>query len=230
MIQTEGDANSLKFALPPDTYRVLIVNCDVNNVRFSSMQQLENAEISLHDAAEQQDIMPSPLYAVVVDSLTITPDHTLTLAVEPKPMVQQLKFNIHITNSESIRQCSASLSGLPPAILLKNRTRKDTARVTVPFSMEKTNTGFTRDLFVLDALNDMVAGGSGSHQLKVDFLMPNNRIVSSTVDLGFFLSATDRQNIVVDVNATIHPSASPSVTFSNWEVKPYVGNEIPNQL
>ncbi len=230
MIQTEGDANNLKFALPPDTYRVLVFNCDVENIEFSSMQKFDAAEASLNSSAEQKEYMPSPLYAVTIDQLTVSPGNTTSLSIEPKPLMQHIVFNIKVENGQSIRHCSASLSGISPAIKFRNRNRKDSSSVSIPFSMEKTDEGFMRNILLLDAQNDTATKRSESNMLKLDFLLTNNRIVSSTVDLGMLLSIHDNQNIQVEVNASIDNTSSTSITFRNWEVKPLKSEESANQL
>lgn len=229
MIQTEGDCNSLKFALPPGTYRVLIFNCDAENIRFESMQTFEAAEAALMASTEQTENALTPLYAVV-DTLTIIPGQNLDYQTEPKPLVQQVFFNIKVENGESIRRCSASLSGVMPALKLSNRNRKDTSFVTLPFSMEKTGNGFKQDILLLDVLNDTTVESPQSNMLKLDFLLINNRIVTSTVDLGDMLSTYDKQHIVVEVSASIDKSSSPSVSFHNWKVRPLYSEERANQL
>ena len=44
MIQIESDTSGLKFTLPPDTYRLLVFNCDADNIQFRNMNSYETAE------------------------------------------------------------------------------------------------------------------------------------------------------------------------------------------
>ena len=44
MIQIESDTSGLKFTLPPDTYRLLVFNCDADNIQFRNMNSFETAE------------------------------------------------------------------------------------------------------------------------------------------------------------------------------------------
>ena len=44
MTQIEGDADGLKFTLPPDKYRLLVFNCDADNIAFRNMNTFETAE------------------------------------------------------------------------------------------------------------------------------------------------------------------------------------------
>ncbi len=218
MIQTEGDASYLKFALPPDTYRVLIFNCDAENIQFGSMQTYESAEALFVSSNEQKVSHIDPLYVAVIPSLVITAGQAASQAINPESFVRQLSFRIHIEGGSAIRHCSASLSGIIPAVRIHNRNAHLSSEHTLPFTLEKNKGDYTGQLLLLDAVNNSTT--DHSLMFTLNCLTSNNHIVTSTVNLAPILSTCHQTQIEIAVDASILQTTAPSITFHNWKVTP----------
>lgn len=230
MIQTEGDGYSLKMPLPPDTYRVLIFNCDVEDVRFLSMNKFEAAEASVVSASAQQEIrLPAaPLYIGYVEKITILPGQTIEQKVQPKPFVQQITLTVNVDNDHSISTCSATLSGIAASMNLSTRSQGASPHSSIPFRMEKTKNGFSKSLLVLDIPEGSISVQQPNSTLQLHFDLADRHTASTTIDLGNMLMQYDRQNILIEVNATIIRAATSSVELHGWQVKPVNGELLSN--
>lgn len=231
MIQTEGDAYSLKMPLPPDTYRVLVFNCDVEDVRFLSMNKFEAAEASIVSASNQDELrLPNaPLYIAYVEKLTIRPGQTFEQTVAFKPFVQQILLTVNMENCNSICTCTATLSGIAASMNLSKRNQGVSPLASFPFQMDRTKTGFSKSLLLLD-LPGNFASDTPSNTLQLHFDLTDTLSATSTINLGNMLMKYGNQSLLIEVNASIIRSSSPSVELHNWNVKPVDGEVLSNLL
>ncbi|MDL2277763.1 DUF5119 domain-containing protein [Parabacteroides sp. OttesenSCG-928-G07] len=218
MIQTEGDAHSMKIALPPGSYRLIAFNSDIQNTQFHYMNKFDAAEAFLPVEYEQGEHTIKPLYATVVNEVKIIPGQNKLINISLSPMIQNVRFKININNPDAIQSCEASISGVASSAKFSTRNTGVSSRDIIPFTMNRSERGFERNLVLFDTTSESPTQKE-NNQLKLDFTLKDGRKVSSVVDLGNPIEAYDQQNIIIEIDATIEPKTSPLLILGSWDVK-----------
>lgn len=231
MIQTEGDADSAKIALPAGTYRLLLFNSDVENIRFRNMNGFDLAEVNFPVASEYIKRNLSPLYGYSIDEITIHPGQNIDFNVSPYSLVKHINLDVKITGKSLVESCKASLSGIAPTLNFSTRSSADSCEcVTIPFSLETSPGGFKRDLLIWNISSELKTKGcSTSNVLNFDFTLNDGSTASAAIDLGTMLSEYSQQYMTIKVDASIKKNPSPSVSINSWNVQP-VKTKEENEL
>lgn len=226
MIQMEGDAANFKLVLPPDTYRLLIFNCDADNINFRNLNKFETAEAYIQattkaDALSQPGI--TPLYGLVIDSLAVKQGQSSEIAICPTPLVQNIALNINITGMEHIQNCQGSLSGVASSLNLSRQMVVPDKPTTVTFDTHCSEKGISARVMILGVAaqkDDDPDPEPIKNVLTLDIQMKDGTTVTSTADLGDKLSDITGPDIKVDIEATVTQGLTFTVTINHWEIVP----------
>lgn len=226
MIQMEGDAVNFKLVLPPDTYRLLIFNCDADNINFRNLNKFETAEAYIQattkaDALSQPSV--TPLYGLVIDSLAVKQGQSSEIAICPTPLVQNIALNINITGMEHIQNCQGSLSGVASSLNLSRQMVVPDKPTTVTFDTHCSEKGISARVMILGVAaqkDDDPDPEPIKNVLTLDIQMKDGTTVTSTADLGDKLSDITDPDIKVDIEATVTQGLTFTVTINHWEIAP----------
>lgn len=226
MIQMEGDATKFNLVLPPDTYRLLIFNCDADNIDFRNLNKFETAEAYIRattkaDASSQPGIIP--LYGLVIDSLAVKQGQSSEIAISPTPLVQNIALNINVAGMEHIQNCQGSLSGVASSLNLSRQSIVPDQPTTVTFDTQCTEKGISARVMILGVAaskDDEPDPEPIKNVLSLDIRMKDGTTVTSTADLGDKLSGITGPDIKVDIEATVTQALTFTVTINHWEVAP----------
>lgn len=229
LIQMDSDnMERMRFALPPDQYKVLIYNCDAEVIPVRNIKRFDESEaflptVSFKDATEA-DANQMPLYAVVIDTLLITPKLDKEIRLTPESLTQQIGVKVNIEGMEYIKECQSSLSGVVTAINLSTRKAVPDHPNTVVFETRKTEKGIEGNARVLGVISqEKTTDGQSelSHQITLNFTFIDGSTASSTVDLRNQLVAIDRGTNLIDIeiDALIKRDPGFSVTLHGWKAE-----------
>lgn len=228
MIQMDNDnAEKIRFALPPDQYKVIIFNCDADAIPVRNIKQFDESEaflptVSFKDATAKAHANQMPLYAVVIDTLLITSKLDAEIRITPQPFVRHIGVKVNIEGMEYIKECKSSLSGVLTAINLSTRKAVPGHPNTVEFETRRTSKGIEGNAIVLGiAPREKTIDERPSHQLTLDFTFIDGSGASSTVDLENQLATLDRETNLIDieVNALIQRDRVFSVMLNSWKAE-----------
>lgn len=231
MLQIESDSKGLRFALAPDTYQLLIFNCDTANIRFANMDAYSTAEARLLPTKAGRTVpSASPLYGIAIDSLCIKADQQVEQEFIPQPLVQRVSFNVKVDGMQYVKQCEGTLTNISSALSLSKQTIIPNNPANVSFQTECTKTGITGSVFILGVSTqkdpDQKPGEPPKperNQVVFDFTLADGSTTSSTADLGTQLTENGNEqghDIVVDIEATVEKGPTFSVTLNTWKVGP----------
>lgn len=230
MIQMDNDnIERMRFALPPDQYKVIIFNCDADAIPVRNIKQFDESEaflptVSFKDAVQKANANQMPLYAVIIDTLLITPRLDSEIRVTPQSLAQPVGIKVNIKGMEYIKECKSSLSGVLTAINLSTRKPVPGHSNTVVFETRRTSEGIEGNAMILgiasptestDELADL------SHQLTLDFTFIDGSTVSSTVDLENQLATIEGETnpVEIEIDALIKRDPSFSVVLNGWKAE-----------
>lgn len=235
MIQMDSeDIERMRFALPPDQYRVIIFNCDADAIPVRNIKQFDESEaflptLSFKDAIDQVNANKMPLYAVVIDTLLITPKLDKEIRLIPESFTQHIGLKVNIEGMECIKDCKSSLSGIVTAVNLSTRKAVPNQPNTIAFETQRTDKGIEGNAMVLGiAPHGKTTDWQStfSQQIILDFTFIDGSIVSSTVDLANQLAAIDQgtNSIDIEINALIKRDPVFSISLNGWKAE--LGNML----
>ena len=113
MIQIESDTSGLKFTLPPDTYRLLVFNCDADNIQFRNMNSFETAEAFIPETKAVGGTTSGriPLYGIAIDNLEVEANDGANNKREfsPASLIREVTLDIKVEGMEYIKECKGQL-------------------------------------------------------------------------------------------------------------------------
>lgn len=231
MLQIESDSKGLQFALAPDTYQLLIFNCDADNIDFANMNTYDTAEARLLSTKAGESVSSaSPLYGIAIDSLSIKANESIQQKYVPQPLVQRVSFNIKVDGMQYVKECEGTLTGISSSLSLSKQAIVPNNPASVSFKTECTESGITGSVFILGVPTKKDPGQHPgeqpkpeSNQVVFDFTLTDGSTTSSTADLGTQLTDNENGqglNVVVDIEASIEKGPTFSVALNTWKVGP----------
>lgn len=225
MFQFESDSNGLKTALPPDTYKLLIYNCDVKNIHFRDMEQFETAKacILASKAAEESGTSVDPLYGVAIEEFIVKEGEATPVEFTPTPLVREVNLKIKVNGANYVTCCKGSLSGVASTLSLSKQEVIADTPTTVTFETTPSAEGISANVVILGKPVKKEEGQDPpvtlpNNEVTLDFTLEDGSTVTSTIDLGNSINNTEGTDIDVDVEATIEKGPVFSVTITHWEV------------
>lgn len=226
MIQVEGEARGLTFTLPPDKYKLLIVNSDAANIAFRNMDTFDKAEAFLSQAPETKAEVSSssdniPLYGFVVKELEIAPGDNNRISFSPTPLVREVSLDVKIDGMGYVSYCKGKLTGVPSGLNLSQQKIVSEATSTVEFDTTPTAEGIKANVMILGTLpqkGEEPPAILTSNEMTLDFTLTDGSTVSSTIDLGSQLNETEGEHVHVDAEAAVEKKITFSVRINRWEV------------
>lgn len=224
MIQIEGNSEGVYFKLPPDKYRLLIFNCDAENIQFRKMDSYETAEAFIPETKAANSVIQgkTPLYGVTVDNLEVEAGEGKSNKLEftPVPLVREISLNIKVGGIEHIEACTGALSGAPASFSLSKHVIIPEKTTTVNFETTSSAEGVKASIMILGTAPK--AGEDpppiSTHEVKLDFTLTDGSSTSATIDLGESIGNTEGPSINVDVSVTVKKDITFSVKINSWEV------------
>lgn len=224
MMQIEGDAEGLHFTLPPDNYRLLVFNCDADNIQFRNMSSFETAEAYIPETKASGSVAAPqvPLYGFVVDNLEVNANNGKIneQVFTPMPLIRQITLNIKVDGMKYIKDCKGELSGVPAAYNLSKQTTVPDKYTTVHFETAPSAEGIKTNVLILGTPTETgtTPPELPSNEVKLDFTLNDGSTASSTVDLEDSIGETEGNKINVDISVQVEKKATFSVAISKWEV------------
>lgn len=224
MTQIEGDADGLKFTLPPDKYRLLIFNCDADNIQFRNMESFETAEAYIPETKASGSVTSgrTPLYGIAINDLEVEADEGTQNKREfsPTPLIREVTLDIKVDGMEHIKDCKGALSGVPSAFSLSKLEIVPDKTTTVNFETTTSAEGVNTKVLILGTApkKGETPPPTPANEVKLDFTLTDGSTTSATIDLGESIGNTEGNNVNVDVSVTVEKTASFTVKINNWEV------------
>lgn len=224
MTQIEGNADGLQFTLPPDKYRLLIFNCDADNIQFRNMESFETAEAYIPETKASGSVTSgrTPLYGIAINDLKVEADEGTQNKREfsPTPLIREVTLDIKVDGMEYIKDCKGGLSGVPSAFNLSKLEIVPDKTTTVNFETTPSKEGVKANIMILGTAPKQgeTPPTTPTNEVKLDFTLTDGSTSSSTLDLGESIGTTEGNNVNVDVSVTVEKTASFTVKINKWEV------------
>lgn len=224
MTQIEGNADGLQFTLPPDKYRLLIFNCDADNIQFRNMESFETAEAYIPETKASGSVTSgrTPLYGIAINDLKVEADEGTQNKREfsPTPLIREVTLDIKVDGMEYIKDCKGGLSGVPSAFNLSKLEIVPDKTTTVNFETTPSKEGVKANIMILGTApkHGETPPTTPTNEVKLDFTLTDGSTSSSTLDLGESIGTTEGNNVNVDVSVTVEKTASFTVKINKWEV------------
>lgn len=224
MTQIEGDADGLKFTLPPDKYRLLVFNCDADNIAFRNMNTFETAEayIPATKATGYTTSGRIPLYGIAIDELEVEANEGIsnTREFSMASLIREVTIDIKVDGMEYIKECKGELSGVPAAFNLSKQEIVPEKTTKVNFETTSSEEGVKANIMILGTApkHGETPPPTPTNEVKLDFTLNDGSTSSATLDLGESIGNTEGNNINVNVSVTVEKDASFTVKINNWEV------------
>lgn len=224
MMQIESDSTGLQFTLPPDKYRLLVFNCDADNISFRNMESFETAEayIPATKAIGCTTSAETAFYGSVIDNLVVEANNgqvneeVFTLA----PLIREVTLNIKVDGMEHVKSCNGALTGVPVAFNLSKQTIVPDKVTTVNFESTPSAKGIKTKVLILGTPSQSGSNPPAlpSNEVKLDFTLTDGSTASSTIDLENSIAETEGPKVNVDITVTVAKNATFSITVKKWEV------------
>lgn len=224
MTQIEGDADGLKFTLPPDKYRLLVFNCDADNIAFRNMNTFETAEayIPATKATGYTTSGRIPLYGIAIDELEVEANegNSNTREFSMASLIREVTIDIKVDGMEYIKECKGELAGVPAAFNLSKQEIVPEKTTTVNFETTTSTEGVKTNVLILGTTpkSGVKPPILPTNEVRLDFTLNDGSTTSSTLDLGNSIGETEGNNVNIDVSVAVKKNVSFSVTIKNWEV------------
>ncbi|MDH6313857.1 hypothetical protein M2137_002648 [Parabacteroides sp. PFB2-10] len=205
MIQTESSTGTLKIALPPGKYGLLVYNSNNNTIKLRNRSQFDHAE-AYFNIKEEDDASSSPLYGTIHHDLLVVADKHETITLTPTYFTKCVLFDIKLDEKDmgKIKGCKGVLTGVTPALHVSNRKMNRTSTTQLPIFLQKTSDGFEGKLFLWDGDTSQQV----SHELILTFTLFDGQKMSSTLGIGPALFDIKKQDIRMKVNASVDSQSS----------------------
>lgn len=224
MTQIEGDAGGLKFTLPPDKYRLLVFNCDADNIAFRNMNTFETAEayIPATKATGYTTSGRIPFYGIAIDELEVEANEGIsnTREFSMASLIREVTIDIKVDGMEYIKECKGELAGVPAAFNLSKQEIVPEKTTKVNFETAPSKEGVKANIMILGTApkHGETPPTTPTNEVKLDFTLNDGSTSSATLDLGESIGNTEGNNINVNVSVTVEKDASFTVKINNWEV------------
>lgn len=214
MIQTDTDTGSLRIALAPGKYGLLVYNYGKNNFQLRNRTQFQQMGVAFKEGQDGHSKTPSiPVYGVVIPEFEVKANQDVTTAITPTFFTKQIYFRINIAreHQKHIHHCEGILSGVSPFMSIPNRTieRNTTTSLSLPF--EKKESGFEGQTFLLDGAYN--GSDQTSHKLTLHFTLHDGKTLTSTVDMESRLLDINQEDILVDIDALLNRVSEPEISL-----------------
>lgn len=212
----------LNFTLPPARYRLLVFNCDADNIAFRNMQSFETAEayIPITKAANETQTGTIPLYGIAVDELEIKGGDNESITFTPRPLVRNLSIDIKVDGIENVAGCKGAISGMPASISLSKQVVADNTQTDITFETTPSKEGVNTNILILGKPKEKGEEQPvpTTHEIVLNFTLSDGSTTSSQIDLGTSLDETNGNSIDVSIEASVIPGPSFTVKINHWEV------------
>lgn len=215
MIQTETSSDSLRIALAPGKYGLLVYNYRKNNLRLRNRTDFRNAEATFITDEEGVTLTPqSPLYGIVKE-FEVKPNQDITQTIQPMLFTKQVTFQININpkDQKQISQCQGILAGVTPLLHMCDQTIKRDTTMKLPIIFEKTADGYQGKVLLLDGDYKGENTNEITNEIILNMELCNGNTITSSIPMGSSLFQTKKQNIFVDLHANVDQSPNPSLNL-----------------
>lgn len=224
VIMMENGTGNLSFTLPPARYKVLIFNCDADNIQFRNMTDYDTAEAFIpqtkaDDGTESGSI---PLYGIASEDLEIKSGENTPVSFKPEPLVRQVSINITLKGVELVNECCGSISGMAAALSLSRQVIIPDVTTDVSFKTIPSAEGVKANVMVLGKApkKEDEKPETPSHTVTLDLTLTDGSTASTSIDVGNSIENTEGDKVDVTIEATVTPGPNFTLTINRWEVAP----------
>ncbi|RHJ78701.1 DUF5119 domain-containing protein [Parabacteroides sp. AM08-6] len=224
VIQMDDDADGMSFTLPPARYKVLIFNCDADNIAFRNTNKFETAEAYIPET-KSKNIEHSgdiPLYGIVNEELIVKAGENSPIEFIPVPLTRKVSIHIKVDGMEHITECKGSISGMATTINLSKQEVLPEATTEIPFQTTTSEEGVDANILMLGKPTEEgeTPPVISSHEVKLDFTLTDGSTASTAIDLGNSIEETEGSTIDVSIEATVAKGIAFTVNVKQWKVAP----------
>lgn len=224
MIQIESDTCDLVFTLPPDKYRLLVFNCDADNIEFRNMNEYDKAEAFIPETKATGHVATGHIlfHGSAIDELEVEAgngtnnERVFNMAL----LIREVTIDVKVDGMEHVKECKGQLSGVPAAFNLSKQQIVPDRTTTVDFETVPSAEGIKTNVLILGA--PLQSGEKPpvlpSNEVQLDFALNDGSTISSTLDLGESINQTEGHKINVEVSVTVEKGPSFTAKINNWEV------------
>lgn len=215
MIQTDTDSGTLKIALSPGKYGLLVYNYGKDNFQLRNRTHFDAMEVAFKEGENGHAKTPTlPVYGIVIPEFEVKPNQDITTTITPTFFTKNVYFKVNIPPKyhKQIVDCRGVLSGVSPFLSIPNRTIKRNATTTLSLPFGKNDLGFENQTILLDGAYN-AKEENVSHQLTLNFTLKNGQHITSTIDMGLGLLSINQQNIQVHIDALVNMEAEPEINL-----------------
>lgn len=230
MMQIESDSTGLQFTLPPDKYRLLVFNCDADNISFRYMDSFETAEAYIPETKATGSRMSAdiPFYGSVIDNLLVEANNgeSNEQVFMPSPLIREVTLNIKVNGMEYVKSCNGKLTGVPAAFNLSKQAIVPDKVTTINFEPTPSVEGLQTKVLILGTPSQSGSNSPAlpSNEVKLDFTLTDGSTASSTINLEDSITEAEGSKVNVDVAITVEKGATFSITVKKWNVSAGVSN------
>lgn len=224
MIQTDTDSGSLKIALAPGKYGLLVYNYGENHLLLKNRTNFERTEAAFVTDENGGSKLPSaPLYGVVIKEFEVLPNQNVTTLIMPTLFTKKVYFRVNFRNDQlrHIRDCQGVLTGVTPQLHICNRTVSRETTTSLPVLLGKTDSSYHGKVLLLDGAYNGQHEDTIAHELTLDFLMADGSTVTAAVNMGASIFNIKKQDIMVDINAYLDMTSGKKIALECASVDIY---------
>jgi len=216
MIQTDTDTGSLKIALAPGKYGLLVYNYGKDNFQLRNRTHFGEMEVAFKEGENGYSKSASiPVYGTVIQEFEVKANQDVTTTITPTFFTKGVYFKINIPkeHQKHISDCKGILSGVSPFLSIPNRTIKRNATTTLSLPFEKNKSGFEGQTLLLDGTCNGNDKDKESHKLTLHFTLNNGKTITSIVDMESGLLNINQEDILVNIDALVNMISEPEINL-----------------
>lgn len=224
VIMMDNEVGDLTFTLPPAHYKVLIFNYDADNIQFRNITDYDKAEAYIpqtkaNDGTESGSI---PLYGIACEDLNICSGENAPVSFKPQPLVRQVSINIALKGMEQVSECKGSISGVATTLNLSRQSIVSGVTTDLNFKTIPSEEGRKANVMVLGKAphKEDEKPEAPTHMVTLDLTFTDGSTASTSIDVGNSIENTEGNNVNLEIEATVNPGPTFTLTINHWEVAP----------
>lgn len=223
-IMMDYGTGNLTFTLPPASYKVLIFNCDADNLAFRNLMDYETAEayIPVTKATDGTQTGNIPLYGITSEEIKVIAGENNPVEFKLEPLIRRISINVKLQGAEHVSDCCGSISDMPAAINLSRQTIVPDVTVNINFKTTPTAEGVEASVIALGKPTDKTGEQPEApvHTVTLEITLQDGSSASTSIEIGDEIENTDGPDVDVNIDATVTPGPTMTLTINHWEVAP----------
>lgn len=221
-IRKEVSSNRAVVNLPMGTYQVIAVNNDSEKATLRGESTYETAEMyAIATPIRSTNLLPDidkAIYAANAGSgMAVKGKEGNTLTLKLQAIVQKLKFEVIVELDKTIQSCSATLSGIAPAVNLSTLQPLRENPGSIPLVFTVTGSEMEGEVRVFGANPDVAGADRVSNKLLLDFSFTDGSQTTVPIDVTEAMNHLQNHEITISIKVQSNNSLELSGQVVKWE-------------